>query len=77
MLKVNFRKKSEVNDNFASEVVEIIEEKLDEKKIHLPLKVLDKNDSQLKFRKDLRNELIYEISDFISSNKKKLNKKVA
>lgn len=79
MLKINFthKKKRRTDDEFASEVVEILEEKLDEMKIKLPLKMLDKENEQIKFRKDLRKELVYEISDFISCNKRSISKIVA
>ncbi len=79
MLKINFthKKKQKTDDEFASEVVEILEEKLDDMKINLPLKILEKDNHQVKFRKDLRKELVYEISDFISCNKKRISQKVA
>lgn len=79
MLKINFKRKrkQQIDNEFASEVVEILEEKLDDMNIKPPLKMLDKENEQVKFRKDLRQELVYEISDFISHNKKNLIKKVA
>lgn len=79
MLKINFthKRKQKTDDEFASEVVEILEEKLEDMKIKLPLKVLEKDNHQVKFREDLRKELVYEISDFISCNKKRISQKVA
>ena len=58
MLKINFtkRKKQRNEEQFASEVVEILEEKLDEMNFKLPKKVLDRKDGQIKFCKDLREE---------------------
>lgn len=61
--------KRNVKKELASEIVEILEEKLDEMKIGLPKNMLDKSDEQVRFREDLRKELEYEIADFISINK--------
>lgn len=77
MIQFNFRKKLSKEDDFASEVLEIIEEKLDEMKVEVPEKMLEEKDEQIRFREDLRKELIYEIADFIATNKKVLTKKVA
>lgn len=51
----------------ASEIVEILEEKLDEMKIKLPENATGTNN--IEFRSDLRKELVDEIEDFISINK--------
>lgn len=77
MIKINFKKKSKLDDEFASEVVEILEEKLDGMNVKLPSNMLDEKDKQIRFRSDLRKELIYEISDFISCNKGTISRKVA
>ena len=75
-MRINFkkrikRKKGKSEDDFASEIVEIIEEKMDDAmKLDLPLKILEVKDEQLKFREDLRKDLVYEISDFLHSNQK-------
>lgn len=75
-MRINFkkrikRKKRKSEDNFASEIVEIIEEKMDDAmKLDLPLEILEVKDEQLKFREDLRKDLVYEISDFLHSNQK-------
>ena len=75
-MRINFkkrikRKKRKSEDDFASEIVEIIEEKMDDAmKLDLPLEILDVKDEQLKFREDLRKDLVYEISDFLHSNQK-------
>lgn len=77
------KKKKVINDynyidkDFASEIVEIFEEKLDELNITLPGIIVDNEDKEGRIKKKLRNELISEIEDFIYSNKKKLVKKVA
>lgn len=77
MIRINFRKKISKEDDLASEVVEILEEKMDERKIKIPESMLDSSDEQLRFREDLRKELVYEISDFLSMNRRLLVKKVA
>lgn len=75
-MRINFkkrikRKKWKSEDDFASEIVEIIEEKMDDAmKLDLPLEILEVKDEQLKFREDLRKDLVYEISDFLHSNQK-------
>ncbi len=75
-MRINFkkrikRKKRKSEDDFASEIVEIIEEKMDDAmKLDLPLEILEVKDEQLKFREDLRKDLVYEISDFLHSNQK-------
>lgn len=70
MLKFNFKNKKKVNNEFASEIIEILEEKLDEMNIKIPKDILDLEDEQIRFRSDLRKELVYEIADFISINKR-------
>ena len=60
-----------VDKDFASEIVEIFEEKLDELNVTLPGITMNEQDE------DARNELIYEIEEFIYSNKNKLISKIA
>lgn len=74
MLKINFkRKRKKKNDSqFALEIVEILEEKIENMNIKLPQNLLDRSEEQVRFRKDIRNELVYEISDLISINKRNL-----
>ena len=70
-IKRKKRKKRKSEDDFASEIVEIIEEKMDDAmKLDLPLEILEVKDEQLKFREDLRKDLVYEISDVLHSNQK-------
>ena len=68
-MKIFKRIKRNVEKELASEIVEILEEKLDEKKVNLPQDMLEQNNDQVRFRKDLRKELVYEIEDFISINR--------
>lgn len=77
MIRFNFRKKLIKEDEFASQIVEILEEKLDDMKIKVPRKIQDENNEQVKLKEELRKELIYEITDFIMANKKVLLSKVA
>lgn len=75
-MRINFKKrikrrKRKSEDDFASEIVEIIEEKMDDvMKLDLPLEIVEVKDEQIKFREDLRKDLVYEISDFLHSNQK-------
>ena len=73
-MKINFKKrrKRKSEDEFASEIVEIIEEKMDDvMKLNLPVEIVEVKDEQIKFREDLRKDLVYEISDFLYSNMEK------
>ena len=74
MIQVNFKKRKKLRKELASEIVEILEENLEEMKIKVPKEVLDIKEEQVKFRKDLRNKLVYEIADFISNNKRVFSK---
>lgn len=76
MIRINLKRKI-CKEEFASEVLEILEEKLEEMKIKVPSNMLDANHEQTRFREDLRKELVCEIADFIAINKKILAKKVA
>lgn len=62
---------------FASEIVEIFEEKLSDFNVTLPGITEQEEDNNLKIRSKVKNDLICEIEDFISANKSKLLKKVA
>lgn len=77
MIQVDFRNKKKIKEELASEIVEILEEKLDEMKIGVPKNVLDNKEDQVKIREDLRKELVYEIADFISMNKKAFSNRKA
>ena len=70
MIQVVFKNKKKIKKELASEIVEILEEKLDEMNIKVPDNVRDCKEEQVKFREDLRKELVYEIADFISINKR-------
>lgn len=69
-----FKSKRKLRKELASEIVEILEEKLDEMEIEVPKNVLEMKDEQVKFKENFRKELVCEIADFISINKKALIK---
>ena len=71
-----FKKKCK-DKEFASEIVEIFEEKLSDFNVTLPGITEQEEDNNLKIRSKVKNDLICEIEDFISANKSKLLKKVA
>lgn len=64
--KNNIFHKRNIEREFASEIVEIFEEKLEELDISLP-----------NIKANIRKELISEIEDFICINKRVLSKKIA
>ena len=64
--KNNIFHKRNIEREFASEIVEIFEEKLEELDITLP-----------NIKAQVRKELISEIEDFIYINKRVLSKKIA
>ena len=75
-MNINFkskrRKKKKIGNDLASEIVEIIEEKMEDAiKLDLPVEIVEVKDEQIKFREDLRKDLVYEISDFLYSNMEK------
>ena len=37
-------------------------------KLNLPVEIVEVKNEQIKFREDLRKDLVYEISDFLYSN---------
>lgn len=61
--KVNKFHKRNLEREFASQIFEILEEKLDELNVNLPRKI--------------KNELVSEIEEFIGINKRILSKKIA
>ncbi len=64
--KNNIFHQRNIEREFASEIVEIFEEKLEELDISLP-----------NIKSNIRKELISEIEDFIYINKRVLSKKIA
>lgn len=70
-------KKNCKDKEFASEIVEIFEEKLSDFNVTLPGITEQEEDNNLRIRSKVKNDLICEIEDFISANKSKLLKKVA
>ena len=66
-----------IDKDFASEIVEIFEEKLDELNVTLPGITMNEQDEDARIKGKVRNELIYEIEEFIYSNKNKLISKIA
>lgn len=71
------KSKRKVRKELASEIVEILEEKLDEIKIEVPKNVLEMKDEQVKFKENFRKELVCEIADFISINKRAFSNRKA
>lgn len=71
-----FKKKC-MDKQFASEIVEIFEDKLNDFNVTLPGVTENEDGNNLKIRSKVKNDLIYEIEEFISANKSKLLKKVA
>lgn len=74
--KLIFKNKCK-DKEFASEIVEIFEEKLSDFNVTLPGITEHEEDNNLKIRSKVKNDLICEIEDFISANKSKLLKKIA
>ena len=63
-----------IEREFAIEIVEIFEEKLEELNVTLPGITKNSDDEERRIKTTVRNELIAEIEDFIYSNKKTLVK---
>ena len=61
--KVNKFHERNLEREFASQIFEILEEKLDELNVNLP--------------REIKNELVSEIEEFIGINKRILSKKIA
>ncbi len=74
--KVNIFQNRNIEKEFASEIVEIFEEKLEELNVTLP-GIINKDDEDKRIKSKVRNELISEIEDFIYINKATLTKKSA
>lgn len=70
-------KKKCIDKEFASEIVEIFEDKLRDFNIVLPGITEKEEDNNLKIRSKIKKELICEVEDFIIVNKSKLLKKIA
>lgn len=68
--KINIFNKKNIEREFASEIVEIFEEKLEELNVTLPGIIQDKDDKDSRIKNKIRNELISEIEDFVYINKK-------
>ncbi len=74
--KINIFQNRNIEKEFASEIVEIFEEKLQELNVTLP-GIINKDDEDKRIKSKVRNELISEIEDFIYINKATLTKKSA
>ncbi len=74
--KINIFQNRNIEKEFASEIVEIFEEKLEELNVTLP-GIINKDDEDKRIKSKVRNELISEIEDFIYINKATLTKKSA
>ncbi len=74
--KINIFQNRNIDKEFASEIVEIFEEKLEELNVTLP-GIINKDDEDKRIKSKVRNELISEIEDFIYINKATLTKKSA
>ncbi len=68
--------KGNIEREFASEIVEIFEEKLEELNVTLPA-IINNDDGDKKIKCKVRNELIYEIENFVYANKSILANKIA
>ena len=66
-----------IYNEFASEIVEIFEEKLEELNITLTTKSKETENKDSRVSNELRKELVYKIEEFIYSNKNKLISKTA
>ena len=74
--KINIFQNRDIEREFASEIVEIFEEKLEELNVTLP-EIINKDDEDKRIKSKVRNELMSEIEDFIYINKATLTKKSA
>lgn len=75
--EINIFNKKNIEREFASEIVEIFEEKLEELNVTLPGIVQNKDEKESRIKSKVRSELISEIEDFVYINKKALTKKIA
>ncbi len=75
--KNNILSNTSIEREFASEIVEIFEEKLEELNVTLPGLICDNEDKDARIKSKVKKELISEIEDFIYANKKILFNKIA
>ena len=75
--KNNILSNTSIEREFASEIVEIFEEKLEELNVTLPGLICDNEDREARIKSKVKKELISEIEDFIYANKKMLFNKIA
>lgn len=75
--KFNIFRKKYIEREFASEIVEIFEEKLEKLNVTLPGIIKNDEDKDKRIKSRVKNELIAEIEDFIYANKNVLTKKTA
>lgn len=75
--KNNILSNTSIEREFASEIVEIFEEKLEELNLTLPGLICDNEDREARIKSKVKKELISEIEDFIYANKKTLFNKIA
>ena len=61
-----------IERQYAKEIVEIFEEKLDELNVSLPGVTKNSEDEERRIKTDLRNELVSEIDDFLCLNQKNI-----
>ena len=59
-----------IERQYAKEIVEIFEEKLDELNVSLPGVTKNSEDEERRIKTDLRNELVSEIDDYLCLNQK-------
>lgn len=74
--KNNILSNTSIEREFASEIVEIFEEKLEELNVTLPGLICDNEDREARIKSKVKKELISEIEDFIYANKKTLFNKI-
>lgn len=75
--KNNILSNTSIEREFASEIVEIFEEKLEELNVTLPGLICDSEDRDARIKSKVKKKLISEIEDFIYANKKTLFNKIA
>ena len=75
--KFNIFRKKYIEREFASEIVEIFEEKLEKLNVTLPGIIKNDEDKDKRIKSRIKNELIAEIEDFVYANKNVLTKKTA
>lgn len=73
--KIKTMKRNSLENEFASEIVEIFEEKLEDLKVTLPGNIESEADKESRIKSKVRKELICSVEEFIYLNKNKLLKK--